>query len=518
MRRTILSFGVTVFLLLLHIQVVNSQTTEFTYQGNLNAAGLPATGSHDFEFLLFDALTTAPRSGPTVVLNAVTVNNGALTVKLNFGNQFTGANRFLEIRVRPSGQGGITILSPRQTVTSSPYSVKSLNAENAAELGGVPANQFILTSDPRLTDARPPTPGSPNYIQNGTSPQAASNFNISGIGTANVFNSTTQYNIGGSRILGNAGTDNLFAGTSAGALTTGARNTFAGHQAGGVNTTGAANSFFGAHAGLRNSFGFTNSFFGESAGRMNLGGAANAFFGNSAGPSNTEGNGNTFLGSGSGPANTTGGSNTFVGIQSGLSNVSGNSNTLVGAATKVNSGDLNFATAIGAQSTALTSNSITLGRSGGEDIVRMPGAVIFETLSTGGVTALCRNAFLLISTCSSSIRYKSDVEPFRPGLNLIARLRPVSFNWKAGGMRDVGLVAEDVAEIEPLLTTAGGKRRGRGRQIRPRQYRLDQRRQRAACTNRNAGTATQPTTHRDRCPQEGDLLKKIQSWNPQTKD
>jgi len=38
-------------------------------------------------------------------------------------------------------------------------------------------------------------------------------------------------------------------------------------------------------------------------------------------------------------------------------------------------------------------------------------------------------------------------------LNLINKLRPVSFNWKEGGMLDVGLVAEEVERVEPLLTT-----------------------------------------------------------------
>ena len=94
---------------------VFTQTTEFTYQGSLNTAGTPANGSHDFEFLLFDALSGGNQLGPTVAVNSVTITNGVFSVKLNFGNQFiSGADRFLEIRVRPSGQGGLTVLLPRQ--------------------------------------------------------------------------------------------------------------------------------------------------------------------------------------------------------------------------------------------------------------------------------------------------------------------------------------------------------------------------------------------------------------------
>ena len=37
------------------------------------------------------------------------------------------------------------------------------------------------------------------------------------------------------------------------------------------------------------------------------------------------------------------------------------------------------------------------------------------------------------------------------------RLRPISFEWKDGGMKDVGFSAEDVAAVEPLLVTYNDK-------------------------------------------------------------
>jgi hypothetical protein len=49
-------------------------------------------------------------------------------------------------------------------------------------------------------------------------------------------------------------------------------------------------------------------------------------------------------------------------------------------------------------------------------------------------------------------RYKTGVEPFAGGLQLINRLQPVSFLWKANQQPDIGLIAEDVAQVEPLLT------------------------------------------------------------------
>jgi hypothetical protein len=82
------------------------------------------------------------------------------------------------------------------------------------------------------------------------------------------------------------------------------------------------------------------------------------------------------------------------------------------------------------------------------------GSVIsLNTLGSGGNVTLCRNPQLLISTCSSSLRYKKEIAPFSGGLNLIRRLHPISFSWKADGSRDLGLSAEDVAKVEPLLVT-----------------------------------------------------------------
>lgn len=34
---------------------------------------------------------------------------------------------------------------------------------------------------------------------------------------------------------------------------------------------------------------------------------------------------------------------------------------------------------------------------------------------------------------------------------MITRLRPVTFDWKQSGERDLGFIAEEVGEIEPLL-------------------------------------------------------------------
>ena len=48
---------------------------------------------------------------------------------------------------------------------------------------------------------------------------------------------------------------------------------------------------------------------------------------------------------------------------------------------------------------------------------------------------------------------QTNVEPYKRGIDVIDRLKPVSFNWKDGNIADVGLVAEEVEKVDPLLVT-----------------------------------------------------------------
>ena len=93
----------------------------------------------------------------------------------------------------------------------------------------------------------------------------------------------------------------------------------------------------------------------------------------------------------------------------------------------------------------------------GNDAVIVRGWLRLESLDSGGSTQLCLNASNQVATCSSSLRYKKNVAPFSFGLNLVQRLRPIRFEWKDGGMKDLGFGAEDVAAVEPLLVTYNDK-------------------------------------------------------------
>jgi len=197
-----------------------AQTSSFTYQGRLTDGGAAANGNYDLQFALFDSLSGGAQVGSTQTLNTVAVSNGVFTVGLDFGaNAFNGANRFLEISARASGAGSFTLLTPRQQITVTPYAVRSTSAgnadtatnatnaataTNATQLGGIAASQYVQTNDSRLSDPRSPTAGSANYIQNRTSQQSSTNFNIAGNGTAGG-------NLTGGNLIANS---NLGIGTS----------------------------------------------------------------------------------------------------------------------------------------------------------------------------------------------------------------------------------------------------------------------------------------------------------------
>jgi hypothetical protein len=302
-----------------------------------------------------------------------------------------------------------------------------------------------------------------------------------------------------------------------GASTTGPQNSFFGWSAGKGNGAGSGNAYFGAGAGrditgsnnaffgqaasLQLTSGSRNAFFGSFAGsKLSTGSSGNTLLGAFSEAdealSNATAIGNQslvtasnslVLGSINGTNGATAGTNVGIGLtapnsrldvvdtaaqirfgvsstdaggylvssQSSQATISGgakwNGSAWVAKATAAslidnNTGGINFFT-----NTGLTSGSTfspTLRAS-----INASGLFSLLALGAAGTTPLCRNASNNISMCSSSIRYKTNLKNFDSGIDLVRRLHPVSFNWKQDGLPDLGLVAEDVAALEPLLVT-----------------------------------------------------------------
>lgn len=473
-------------LALILIGNAKGQTTQFTYQGRLTESGNPANSSYDFQFKLFDSpdFVTGNQVGTTLTKFAVQATNGMFAVELDFGaGVFTGEARFLETGLRPAGgPNPFTVLGPRQTVTSTPYAVRSVsaatadtaanaanatnatnatNAANAAQLGGLAASQYVVTTDARLTDARPPTAGSVNYVQNGTTQQDSTNFNISGDGTANIFQAASQFNIGAARVLSIGGTHNLFAGENAGSN----------------NSTGSNNAFFGRNAGQANSSGSFNSFFGSFASGNN--GSENTAIGYLA--ITGTGTNSTALGA---RAISTLSNKLVLGSIAGQNGAS--TSVSVGIGTIDPAGGLEVrrpwdgasgnivlsgdGPTIGFDNTAISggprwivhhasldgSLNFHVGTSFNWGLPKLKihpgGAIYINNLGGSGGTPLCQNSAGYIGACSSSLRYKEDVAPYLGGLDVAMQLRPLSYTWKDDGRREVGFAAEEVEKVEPRLT------------------------------------------------------------------
>ena len=122
-----------------------AQGTAFTYQGRLNDGANPADGSYDLRFAIFNDGSAGTQQGVTLTNSATGVSNGLFTVTLDFGNQFPGADRWLEIAVRTNGTGVFTVLAPRQKISAAPYAITAGNMTGtlaAGQLSGTisPAN------------------------------------------------------------------------------------------------------------------------------------------------------------------------------------------------------------------------------------------------------------------------------------------------------------------------------------------------------------------------------------------
>lgn len=175
-KASTLRLGLILCLTLCGVSAAWAQTTVFTYQGKLTDAGNPANANYDLEFKLFDALSGGTQQGTTQTRNPVTASAGVFTVTLDFGsNVFSGADRYLEIGVRPANSAiAYTVLAPRRAITATPYAMRSLNAASTDGLSAscvncITSGQIQSVDGTQITGAIPvasvPT-GSGNYIQN----------------------------------------------------------------------------------------------------------------------------------------------------------------------------------------------------------------------------------------------------------------------------------------------------------------------------------------------------------------
>ena len=241
------------------------------------------------------------------------------------------------------------------------------------------------------------------------------------------------------------GNFNTAVGAGALDLNTVDNNTAVGAAALLFNTTGSENTALGVAALENNVDGSDNNAVGAFALFNNVSGAFNNAHGRDA-LLNSTGDQNNAMGDDAMFFNTTGSFNTAVGDDALDANVDGNSNVAIGD---------EAGTGLGAS----VNNCIAIGAPGAGTFATLDntcfiGSIFDEPVSDPGTQeAVFVDQFNVVGIISSSRRYKHDIKPMDKASEAILALKPVTFKYNSDkkGTPQYGLVAEDVAEVNPDL-------------------------------------------------------------------
>ena len=256
----------------------------------------------------------------------------------------------------------------------------------------------------------------------------------------------------------------LFSNTDVGAF-----NTATGSEALETNTTGLSNTATGTQALLNNTIANNNTANGAFTLSSNTTGGDNTASGFGALFANTSGTNNVAIGSAAMQAAT--GSNvsfnTAVGWNA-LVSTTANANVAVGdLALNVDSSG-HFNTAIGAAAGSLQttgSGNVYIGQGiegvAGENNHTYIKNIQGTSVSGAGTDTVTINLSTgLLGHLSSSRRYKEEIKSMDSASETLYRLKPVTYRYKkeidASQSLDYGLVAEDVAAVDPNLAIRDG--------------------------------------------------------------
>ena len=262
-----------------------------------------------------------------------------------------------------------------------------------------------------------------------------------GIGAGNTafgwealaFTSATSFNTGigaGALVLNNSD-NNTAVGAGAMLLNlSGTQNVAVGTDALLNNDGGSDNNAIGAFALFSNINGTFNNAHGRNALTANLGDQNNAM-GDDAMDSNTTGSFNTAMGDDALDGCTTGSSNVAVGDEAGTAVVAGSNIICIGAGVTGGGGPFQD-----------FDNTCFIGSIFGE-----------PTSDPGTQTAVYVDQFNVVGIFNSSRQYKHDIQPMDKSSETLYQLKPVTFKFNSDvkGSTQYGLIAEDVAQVDPQL-------------------------------------------------------------------
>lgn len=257
--------------LLIHMAAprpLHGQGTAFTYQGQLTESGLPAGGTYEFTFGLFDAAEAGSAVGDVLTNAQVSVLAGLFTVDLDFGfAAFGSGSRWLEISVRTNGSlSGFTTLEPRQRISPAPMALHATLAHglsgnpildgNVTVTGDLVAYRLVVGTGNFLSGLNTTIAGGFDNAVSGPPEHPRVDFSIIGGGVSNAVNGGSAATIsGGTRNqiesgFGRPRTDNATIGGGVGnTIVESASATIAG---GNANAIGTGSRFSSIGGGQQN--------------------------------------------------------------------------------------------------------------------------------------------------------------------------------------------------------------------------------------------------------------------------
>jgi hypothetical protein len=208
---------------------------------------------------------------------------------------------------------------------------------------------------------------------------------------------------------------------------------------------GGTNTAVGAGALLTNSTGVANNAVGAFALFSNVDGSFCNAHGRDALLNSTGGENNAF-GDLAMEFNTTGSQNTAIGDDALRNNIDGSGNVAVGD---------EAGTALGsAVNNCIAINVPGAGPFASFDNTCFIGSIFDQPVSDVGTQeAVFVDQFNVVGISASSQRFKHDIKPMDKASEAILALKPVTFKYNSdvNGRTQYGLVAEDVAQVNPDL-------------------------------------------------------------------
>lgn len=415
-------------------------STGFTYQGRLELAGQPVSGAVALRVGLYAAPSGGSPIGSVIEFPAVAVDGGTFSVVLNAAGQFgasafSGAERYLEFSVKGAPESAFTVIPERVPLRPAPHAATAgaigsrltntplLSVDSQDRIGiatttpqadlDLKGNLYV---DPRLWGGTPTVTLAIGDTDTGINTPSDGVISL----FSNAFEAIRVTPGGGVAINGKPGRASFFNGSSPAEPIV---------LSAGDGATDSITAVAGANIVLRHGTGIVGSFFSPSA------------------PT-----GAVVVTANSGPA--------LLNIDASGDNYA-SINFFDSATSKWGMGrdpENRFyidETGVGRRFTLLAGGNVAIGGAN----------------PTAGFRLDVQGQLRCVGfTNASSSRYKHDIQALDSALDRVAALRPVRFTWNEGldntlgemaGKRDVGMIAEEVAEIFPdAVSTSDGKIEG----------------------------------------------------------